>query len=111
MKTAFRAELEKLINRESMENGSDTPDFILAEYLSDMLEIFDRTVRAREKWYGRLPEKIPSYEAPAEGPDVMPGVICSVCSKMKPMFTSKQNVAGQWVCQDCRGEPKPCKSC
>jgi hypothetical protein len=29
----FRDELEELINRHSMENGSNTPDFVLAEYL------------------------------------------------------------------------------
>lgn len=64
MKENFRAELAKLINRESMENGSDTPDFILAEYLQDCLDVYDRTVRAREKWYGREPKPVPSYEAP-----------------------------------------------
>jgi len=47
----FKAELEDLINRHSMENGSDTPDFILAEYLSECLRIFDRTIRSRENWY------------------------------------------------------------
>lgn len=63
-KTAFRKELCDLINRESMENGSDTPDFILAEYLSDCLDVFDRTMEAREKWYGREPKRVPSYECP-----------------------------------------------
>lgn len=58
MKTEFRKELTKLINRESMENGSDTPDFLLAEYLTDCLAVFDRVVKAREKWYGREPEPV-----------------------------------------------------
>lgn len=49
----FRKQLETLINSESRENGSDTPDFILAEYLVGCLENFDKTVQAREKWYGR----------------------------------------------------------
>lgn len=48
---AFRLELEKLINRESMENGSDTPDFILANYLFDCLEAFDWAVKRRTTWY------------------------------------------------------------
>lgn len=43
----FRKELETLINRHSLENGSDTPDFILAQYLTDCLEAFDRASRAR----------------------------------------------------------------
>lgn len=41
------------INYESVENDSNTPDFILGEYLVDCLEAFTRTSRAREKWYGR----------------------------------------------------------
>ena len=50
--TEFRKELETLINKKSKENGSDTPDFILAEYLTDCLTAFDKAVNARKKWYG-----------------------------------------------------------
>ena len=49
----FRKELETLINKNSLENGSDTPDFILANYLIMCLETFDNTLQAREQWYGR----------------------------------------------------------
>lgn len=49
----FRKALENLINCHSMENGSDTPDFMLAEYLSDCLRAFDKAVSARERWYDR----------------------------------------------------------
>ena len=49
----FRTELEQLINKYSRENPSDTPDFILAEFLTDCLIAFDKTVIAREKWYGK----------------------------------------------------------
>lgn len=52
-KEEFKKELKRLINCYSMENGSDTPDFILAEYLTDCLESYDDAVRSREKWYGR----------------------------------------------------------
>lgn len=47
----FRKELEKLINKHSCENGSNTPDFILARYILDCLEGFDRAVNARSQWY------------------------------------------------------------
>jgi len=47
----FKKELEELINRHSLENGSNTPDFILAEYILESLRAFDRTVNARENWY------------------------------------------------------------
>lgn len=50
----FRKELEILINKYSMENGSDTPDFLLAEYLMCQLRTWDQYVTRREEWYGRL---------------------------------------------------------
>lgn len=45
-----RSELAKFLNRMSLENGSDTPDFILAEYMLDCLNAFDRAVVARDVW-------------------------------------------------------------
>ena len=47
----FRDELTTLINRNSMENGSNTPDFLLAEYLTGCLEIFDTVVTKRDKHF------------------------------------------------------------
>ena len=49
----FRKKIENLINIHSLENGSDTSDFILAEYLINCLKTFDTSLQAREKWYGR----------------------------------------------------------
>ncbi len=49
----FRKQLEDLLNCGSMENRSDTPDFILAQYMTDCLEAYDRAVNRREIWYGR----------------------------------------------------------
>jgi hypothetical protein len=46
----FIKELQELINKYSMENGSNTPDFILAEYLRDCLVAFDKAVHVREEW-------------------------------------------------------------
>lgn len=50
---SFRVELEHLINSHSMENGSNTPDFILADYLVDCLKTFDKTMMIRDNWYGK----------------------------------------------------------
>jgi hypothetical protein len=49
----FERELERLINRYSQEQASNTPDFILAEYLLACLAAWNAGVQAREKWYGR----------------------------------------------------------
>ena len=52
MKT-FLCELQELINRHSYENGSNTPDFILARFMQDCLEAFNRASNDRENWYGK----------------------------------------------------------
>jgi len=46
-------ELTDVINRNSLENDSNTPDFILAEYLYYCLESFNWASRRRETWYGK----------------------------------------------------------
>lgn len=51
-RTPLREELAALINRHSLENGSNTPDFILAEYLLGCLGAFDKAARERTHWYG-----------------------------------------------------------
>ena len=52
-KLTFEKELESLINKYSLENLSDTPDFILAEYIQNSLIAFNKAVNHREMWYGR----------------------------------------------------------
>ncbi len=49
----FRKEIENVINRNSKEQASNTPDFILAQYLEACLAAFDVAVQQRETWYGR----------------------------------------------------------
>lgn len=75
--TDFLKDLTGLINKYSKENSSNTPDWILAEYLESCLEVFNKTINktaplhqivksfqaesltafvdalsARTKWYG-----------------------------------------------------------
>lgn len=47
----FLTELSDLINRHSMENGSDTPDFILAQYMNDCLSAFNYATLKRDAWH------------------------------------------------------------
>lgn len=54
----FREELRQLINKYSKEGGSDTPDFILVDYLNQCLETFNSITKQREKWYGREPKGV-----------------------------------------------------
>ena len=50
---ALERELTALLNRYSCENKSDTPDFILADYLLDCLAAWNAASRRRDNWYGR----------------------------------------------------------
>jgi hypothetical protein len=50
--STFIKELEELINKHSVENHSNTPDYILAQYITDCLNTFNRVTAARDKWYG-----------------------------------------------------------
>ena len=52
---SFEDELQSLINRCSQENTSNTPDFILAQYMNACLLAFNTAVQQRESWYGRDP--------------------------------------------------------
>lgn len=49
---AFLEELQHLINKHCRENESDTPDFILAEYLAECLSVYAKCILKRDKWYG-----------------------------------------------------------
>lgn len=49
----FKEELRSLINRHSLENTSNTPDFILADYMHACLEAFELASNAREQWFGK----------------------------------------------------------
>lgn len=49
---ALREDLEAALNRAAAESKSDTPDWILAEYLMDCLVAFDSATNKRDRWYG-----------------------------------------------------------
>lgn len=53
MRTEFQKALQTLLNQHSMEGGSNTPDFILAQYLLNCLNAFNVAVFDRERWHGR----------------------------------------------------------
>lgn len=50
--SSFEKELQFLINKYSQESKSNTPDFILVEYVKNSIENFHRATRLRDNWYG-----------------------------------------------------------
>jgi len=45
-------ELRKLLNAACAENKSNTPDFILAQFMLKCLDAFNESVKQRDEWYG-----------------------------------------------------------
>jgi hypothetical protein len=64
----FVRDLTALINRYSLENNSDTPDYILANYLFACLMSFDTATQQRDTHYGRdaRPREQPPHNAQAK---------------------------------------------
>ncbi len=52
MSEDFGEALRRELNTHGRENGSNTPDRILASFMLGCLETFDAATRSREKWYG-----------------------------------------------------------
>jgi len=59
----LRTKIAHVLNEHSAENGSDTPDFILADYLMDCLCAFDRAANRRGDWRSRA-SIYPAQEEP-----------------------------------------------
>lgn len=55
----LKKELTTTLNKASAENESNTPDFILAQFLLSCLAAFNTATQQRENWYGRGPR--PSF--------------------------------------------------
>lgn len=53
----FKKEVNKLINRYSIENTCNTPDFILSEFICSSLKCFIDSVRKKDKWFDFDPWK------------------------------------------------------
>lgn len=57
MNPGFYNELAALLNKYNREKDSDTPDYILANYLMECLKTFNNITKQREKWHGRLTDR------------------------------------------------------
>jgi hypothetical protein len=50
----LREDIRQVLNRHSAENASNTPDFILADFLLGCLVYYEQAIQARSKWYGHM---------------------------------------------------------
>jgi hypothetical protein len=51
----FEEQLRSLLNTWSKESTSNTPDFVLCQFMARSLDAFDSAVNARDHWYGFKP--------------------------------------------------------
>ena len=65
--------LASALNRFSAENPSNTPDWILAQYLLGCLAAWNTGVQQRETWYGRDARlgSLTAATVPTKAPDHM----------------------------------------
>ena len=48
---AFKKDLQELINKHSVENSVDMPDYILVNHLCGYIELMSHTLAQRDKWF------------------------------------------------------------
>jgi len=51
----FEKDLKSLINVHCLENESNTPDWILAQYINKCLIAYNTATLQRDNWYGSHP--------------------------------------------------------
>ena len=66
----FEQELRHLINCHSVENESNTPDFVLADYIRDCLNAFTKATAGRDSYYGMRATGCSMQRADEEGLDI-----------------------------------------
>lgn len=49
---SLEKDLSTILNCHSEENKSDTPDFILAQYLMASLDVYNKVTKERDRWKG-----------------------------------------------------------
>lgn len=87
----LRKEIESAINRCSAENRSNTPDFVLAEFLLGCLAAFDKATQQRETWYGR--DARPSLSAEPTLSERMANIAAAAPSPAEPEPSAQEAVA------------------
>jgi hypothetical protein len=53
---SLESDITTVINMHSLENTSNTPDFLLAEFMLACLYAYNTTLQKRTLWYGRMDE-------------------------------------------------------
>ncbi len=78
LRQSFLYELQQLINKHSLENRSNTPDFVLASLLESVLKTWELHTVERDRWYGNRsllgPGSDWSQMVPTSEKSLLPGI-------------------------------------
>lgn len=120
--TGFEHDLAALINRYSLENQSDSPDFVIAEFMCASLAAFNAGVRERERFYGRLERhseggglvKLPPAASTPLPPVKADGSVKEdletlvAAADAEPAVTECDQPPAGWYCTRGKGHDGPC---
>jgi len=87
MESPLVEELRKVVNSHNVENASNTPDFILAEFLAGCLELWAKATKARDVWYKGVIQ-VPGVSR-AEALDAFSKVLSTGDSLAIPIITNR----------------------
>jgi hypothetical protein len=54
-KDLLSVKIQEIINKNSLENGSNTPDFIIANFMVDSIDLLNKAIRRRDEWQNTKP--------------------------------------------------------
>ncbi len=97
----FRSELESLLNKYSKENESDTPDFVLAGFLSGCLAAFNGSTVLRDQWNRSEQPKGNLVHERYCAEDDHTLTRCCACDKVTSAETWIQSVLGAFCSRKC----------
>lgn len=104
-KTELEEKLSSLLNSESRENDSNTPDYILAEFMMSCLDAFELASNRREVWFGVTLDILNDWETL-----IMTAIgEASMCWSETPkgVFDSKRTAQiGKKLLEDIKSNPK-----
>lgn len=114
----FTASLARAVNYHSRENASNTPDWILADFMAACLAALNAAVQQRETWYGRdgrpsAPdgsqpvEPTPAPAAPAPTPPVFQWDKCPSCGGGIGCLACKKIVRHDEIVRSGEATPTP----
>ena len=99
----FEVEVERAINKVSLENESDTPDYISAEFIRKVFELFNKAIRERTRWYGKA-EEVKETPPPVNfqvhkivSGEAGPGLYCTSVFSNMPIPTEKQEFISKLI--------------